>query len=381
SHGRVTVAWDSYRNGNYDIFMRSAVNGAWGAESPVAATLRYEAYPSIAYDPSGRLWVAYEEGGERWGKDFGAYETTGFSVYQGRAVRLIGFRPDGRALRTPDDPGSVMPGASEAHGPSGRVTSKTRQSDSDAWLDPNPSNAKDRAPNRAAANVVAPRNTMPRLHIDPSGRIWIAFRSSFPVWWNPVGTVWTEYVSSYDGKAWTGPIYLSHSGNTLDNRPALVSTGGELLVVGSSDGRRDFQRIQREQTKTPNNIGTWQRDPYNNDLYASTVSLAPAPGPVRAVETARPEAAGPTPAVKAERAAIAAMHSYRLDGLRLLRGDFHRHSEISMDGGNDGALVDQWRYIIDAAALDWVGCCDHDNGAGREYSWWYEQKLTDIYYS
>ena len=32
------------------------------------------------------------------------------------------------------------------------------------------------------------------------------------------------------------------------------------------------------------------------------------------------------------------------------------------------------------ASLDWVGCCDHDNGAGREYTWWITQKLTDIFY-
>jgi hypothetical protein len=62
--GRVTVAWDSYRNGNYDIFMRTASGpGSWGPETAVAATARYEAYPSLAYDSSGRLWVAYEEGG------------------------------------------------------------------------------------------------------------------------------------------------------------------------------------------------------------------------------------------------------------------------------------------------------------------------------
>ncbi|MGH9666607.1 MAG: hypothetical protein ACRD9L_19455, partial [Bryobacteraceae bacterium] len=347
STGRVTVAWDSYRNGNYDIFMRSTVNDTWGAESPVAAALRYEAYPSIAYDPSGRLWVAYEEGGERWGKDFGAYETTGLSVYQGRAVRLVAFRPDGRALKTPVDAGSVMPGAMVTNTPSARVNSTTRQNDSEAWLNPNPNDAKDRAPNRGAANVQAPRNSMPRLHIDSSGRIWIAFRSSFPLWWNPLGTVWTEYVASYDGKSWTGPIFLSHSDNVLDNRPALVSTNGELLMVGSSDGRRDFQRIEREEPKTPNNIATWRHDPYNNDLYASAISLTPAPGPVQAVEMARPEVAGVTPEVKAERAAIAAMHSYRINGLHPVRGDFHRHSEISMDGGNDGTLVDQWRYIID----------------------------------
>ena len=51
------------------------------------------------------------------------------------------------------------------------------------------------------------------------------------------------------------------------------------------------------------------------------------------------------------------------------------------DGGGDGAIVDQYRYTLDAGALDWVGCCDHDNGAGREYTWWLSQKLTDIFYS
>ena len=35
----------------------------------------------------------------------------------------------------------------------------------------------------------------------------------------------------------------------------------------------------------------------------------------------------------------------------------------------------------DAAGMDWVGCCDHDNGGWREYPWWITQKLTDIFYS
>src|SRR5262249_2800285 len=66
---RVSVAGDSYRNGNYDVFVRTATGpNAWGKETPLAASAAYEAYPSIAYDPAGTLWVAYEEGGERWGK-------------------------------------------------------------------------------------------------------------------------------------------------------------------------------------------------------------------------------------------------------------------------------------------------------------------------
>ncbi len=72
--------------------------GSWATEVPVAATARYEAYPSIAFDPSGRLWVAYEEGGRGWGKDFGAYSTTGVALYQGRAIKLRGLEPDGRLV-------------------------------------------------------------------------------------------------------------------------------------------------------------------------------------------------------------------------------------------------------------------------------------------
>ncbi len=78
------------------------------------------------------------------------------------------------------------------------------------------------------------------------------------------------------------------------------------------------------------------------------------------------------------------MRSYRVnpgsDVLQIMRGEFHRHTEISGDGGRDGPLIDAYRYMIDAAYMDWVGCCDHDNGAGHEYSWWIEQKLTDAYH-
>ena len=375
--GCVTVAWDSYRNNNYDIYMRTATNGSWAKEAPVAASARYEAYPSLAYDPQGRLWIAYEEGGERWGKDFGAYDTTGLALYQGRALRLIGFDRDGRALRTTADPGTVLPGT-----PAVRVDLRTRQSDAgDAWLKPDPENSKTRPDNVAARNMQAPRNTSPRLHIDSSGRIWLALRSSHPTWWNPIGTVWSEYVISYDGAQWTGPIFLTHADNILDNRPALVSTrAGELMVLGSADGRRQFHRIQQYATPT----GMTQNvpvDPFNNDLFENEVSLGPASASSGVAAAELPAASAPDPRDQPERAAVATLRDYRKGNLRIVRGEFHRHSEISMDGANDGSLLDQWRYAIDTGAMDWIGCCDHDNGAAREYSWWIEQKLTDVFFN
>jgi hypothetical protein len=126
-------------------------------------------------------------------------------------------------------------------------------------------------------------------------------------------------------------------------------------------------------------------DPYNNDLFANVIALAPGHGALPVKQGGAVQVSGVAARDRAENDAITRMRAYRVQSggsnLRIVRGEFHRHSEISMDGGFDGTLVDQWRYIIDAGGLDWVGCCDHDNGGGREYSWWIQQKLTDIYHA
>ena len=199
------------------------------------------------------------------------------------------------------------------------------------------------------------------------------------IWWNPLGTVWTEYVVSYDNGNCMAPVFLTHSDNLLDNRPALASpAAGRLLVVGSSDNRRQFHMANVTA------VADVVTDPYNNDLYANEIDLGPASGPV-AVKLGAAPASGVDPdvaqgSVGGGDASQASIQSAGGD-LRIIRGEFHRHSEVSTDGGNDGTLIDQWRYVLDAADMDWVGCCDHDNGGGREYSWWITQKLTDIFHA
>jgi hypothetical protein len=373
--GRVAVAWDSYRNGNYDVYARTYSADAWGQEIPVAATARYEAYPSIAYDLSGRLWIAYEEGGRGWGKDFGAYSTTGVALYQGRLVKLCGLEPNGSFVDLDASLDSVLLGA-----PNTRADRLGSQADSES-LDPNPGIALHRLPDaHLTVNNFpeAARNTLPRLAVDGSGRIWLAFRTPHPTWRSSIGTSWREYLVSFDGRDWTQPIFVNHTDNLLDNRPALVAVAnGKLLIVNSSDDRHDYSPTKTSASKNP------PPDSYNNDLWSGEVDLGPA---VRAIPVV---AAAPKlkPAVtfdNASTAAIQALHDYRGGpgkNLRIVRGEFHRHSEISLDGGNDGTLLDQWRYVLDAAAMDWVGCCDHDNGHGREYPWWITQKLTDVFYT
>ncbi|HEY2930921.1 MAG TPA: hypothetical protein VGK99_04180 [Acidobacteriota bacterium] len=372
--GQVTVAWDSYRSGNYDVYFRSFDSaGKPGAEQPAANTSRYEAYPTVAYDPSGRLWLAWEESDEAWGKDFGAYETTGIGLYQGRWIRLKVWQ-GGKAF-IPGNLDAVLPGV-----PDRKVDSNARQSDAHKDPQPDPSLAKNRPTSRIPVIPPRPLNSYPRLLSDRSGRIWLAYRTAHPIWWTALGTVWFENVVSFDGNSWSNPIFLNHSDNLLDNRPALAAGApGEVMIIRSSDSRQKFDASLRRSDIPAQQFGMRQ-DPYNNDLYASTIVLG------TSVSQARLEAApgeDPGTNMPAGRSNVRALREYRarVDGVeyRIVRGEFHRHTEISMDAGRDGSIWDAWRYALDAAALDWIGCCDHDNGFGREYSWWTTQKLTDIF--
>ena len=149
------------------------------------------------------------------------------------------------------------------------------QTDTESF-DPNPENAPKRLPDSGATNNLrASKNTLPRLAIDASGRFWLAFRTAHPIWWSPLGTVWSEELVSFDGKDWSKPIFLNHSDNLLDNRPALVSiANGKLLIVNSSDGRRNFQVSQTALNPLGMNPDV-PLDRYENDLWSDLIDLGP----------------------------------------------------------------------------------------------------------
>ena len=159
--GEVAIAWDSYRKGDYDVYLRTYdARGGRERSRTVAATRSYEAYPSLAYDPSGRLWVGWEESDEGWGKDWGSYDTGGIALYQGRWIRLKVFQ-DGQAYEG-GDIGAVLPGV-----PNARVDSTARQGDLHYGFQPDARLVKMRLPNGGGTEgpVPPPRplNTMPRL--------------------------------------------------------------------------------------------------------------------------------------------------------------------------------------------------------------------------
>jgi len=374
-NGEVAISWDTYDKGDYDVYLRRArFTDQIGLDDPIpiAATVNFEARSSLAYDSQNRLWIAYEVAGSRWGKDFGAYDTTGIPLYGPHTIQvrcLIG----NDLYSTSDDVANVLPGTSNGglFQPTTRGTFPTQ---------PDPTLVQKRTPNNGIGPAAGPRNTFPRLATDSDGTVYLAFRepagggfSSSNATGISVGSIWTSAMVYFDGSQWRGPSVIGDSDAVNDNRPSILALGpGHLLMAQAMDHRL---------SPLPN--GTPQLDGVNSDIFALDVPI------IRTQQSPQLQRIGqvtpdPPDALAASEAAAAALNqSYRptVNGqqLQLIRGDFHRHSELSFDGGRDGPLIDSYRYFIDASTLGWVGCCDHDNGGSREYSWWLLQKFTDAY--
>lgn len=334
--GSVYVAWDTYDKGDFDVWIRRVAGEEWPAAlssgrleargvQPVAASLRYEARPSLAVDRQERVWIAYEDANERWSKDSGFLVPGGTRIYaQGRGTMVACL--DGGVLKQPaQQPFEGLPPAER--------------------------NFK----------------SFPRLAVDGSGAVWLVARHRQTNMRYPVGTVWFGVATRYDGERWARPVFIPESDGLLDNRPALVRLpAGDLALLYNTDSRQ-----HRE-------VGF-----VTNDLCAAYLSRDPSPVREAQLVPIRMEKITEESTTIRERADVQRLRAHRITAgpatYRILRGEFHRHTDISQDGQGDGALTDMYRYALDAANVDWLGCGDHDNGNGREYPWWITQKLADIY--
>jgi hypothetical protein len=341
SKGKVYVAFDTYTSGSYDVHLWVLDgNAAPGEPIPIATSPRFEARPSIAVDRQDRVWIAYEDAEPNWGKDFGSRwkgkSGVPFYVMRNVAVRCLA---DGQLMQVP------------AVG--------SQRIDTDMLV------------GRGAAGSGL-RLSFPRLATDNAGRVWLAFRRHPAV--NGAGERWASFACSFDGQKWRPEVSLPNSENLMDNRPALAPlTNGGLLVMYSSDGRTAGTNTARE-----------------NNLQAA---LLVADGDMTPLNLAPARAAGDgkiiDPVHPNEQDEIRRIREFRVTAgakrYQLLRGEFHRHTEISAHRDQDGPFEEIWRYGLDVARMDWIGPGDHDNGIGPsgmtlEYTWWLTQKQIDMYH-
>ncbi|MBL8218310.1 MAG: hypothetical protein JNL62_03740, partial [Bryobacterales bacterium] len=375
SNGEIAVSWDTYDKGDYDVMLRRMRwEGSQVRMQPAQAAANsrnFEARSSIAYDAKNRLWIAYEASDTQWGKDFGAYETTGIALYQNHNLKVKCF--DGnRAMETSGALDEALVGSPAAAGEARRRAAAQAGGKSL----PNPELVKLRQPSATPQPPPLPMNSFPRLAADGDGGVYLSYRAATNAR-GPMGSTWLQQVARLRGDQWDGPIAIPETDYWLDNRAAMaITASGNLMLISGTDHRMTASRARRRAAANSDAAGV-----INADLIAAELAFSPAPAPQLKAASTIP--AAPDPSVTAEREQVALMRNYRATigsaPLQLLRGEFHRHTEMSGDGGRDGPLIDAYRYMIDAAYMDWGGCCDHDNGGGREYSWWIQQKLTDAY--
>ena len=339
SKGNLLVAYDSYQKGNYDVLLQVVTVAGKDREAvhtksvqPVAATPKFEARPSIAVDKHNRAWIAYEEADANWGKDYGLRWTgkSGAPFYLNRKI----------AVRVVEN--------GEVKQPKGEVPAEAIESGQETTA-------------QGGARV---RMSMPRLVADDAGRVWLLYRRHSLR--TGAGELWTSFATYHWGQGWARAVPIPNSEGFIDNRPALARlASGGLVTVYSTDYRANMTANARE-----------------NDLQACVLSGDLEPEALVLV-AADPTAGKADPVHPDETADIQRTRDYRVQAggktYQLLRGEFHRHTELSSHRDQDGPFEEIWRYGLDVAHLDWIGPGDHDNGQ-REYPWWLTQKQVDFYH-
>jgi len=333
SKGNVWVAWDSHRNGNYDIYLRRLSAAGNGPEQPVAHSPLFQAHASVTVDNQDRVWLAWDESGANWGKDWSHEDPwRGNVLYSDRKIRVAIL--DGSRLRQP------------AAGVESAI------------------------PLRYNRYVHSPK-----IRSTADGRIWLALQirtlsgnNRLDYW--AAGGRWEHFLTALEGSRWIPVLPLLQSSSRPESPLDFSASGGRLRLAWTSDNR----------PAVGNNYGPMKTPPHSV-LAASLTGEGSAPAPVLAdwvdpvvrPATVHSNEPGDVSRIRSYRAAI------RSSQLQIVRGDFHRHTEISGDGSGDGSVEDYFRYMIDAAAMDTGIIGDHNAGNDNEYTWWRTEKAIDLY--
>jgi hypothetical protein len=179
------------------------------------------------------------------------------------------------------------------------------------------------------------------------------------------GGRWESFVTRLEGDRWVPAIALPSSVGRNGMRMGIAASADFLHAVWPTDNR------------------VWPGVKYGDlDVHSARIPLTGGQSRlVGAVRSTSPAAASVHPAEAADTARI---RDYRINSggktYRILRGDLHRHTELSHDGAGDGSLEDLYRYALDAAAMDYAHVADHQMGVDEEYNWWITQKSNDLYF-
>ena len=333
--GSLYLAWDSYRDGNYDVFFRHVrPDGTADEIEQVTKSPRFEAHPSLAVDGQGRPWLAWDESGANWGKDWTHEDIyRGTTLYTNRSIR-VAIKDGGEWKEGPDF--------------SAAVPDRLRR----YW-------------------------ELPHLAADSNGRIWAMFQirtsaiNNREDFWC-AGGLWDLYLTTVENGVWQPAAIIPDSTGRPETPFQITAAGPRVFMTWALDGRQYGKIVPGFQSKTM----------VHYDVDMASASRPGASGQVQLAAFTQRTGQAPVNEPN-EKEDVARIRAYRtsVNGTeyRILRGDFHRHSEISNDGSGDGSIEDYYRYNLDAASMDTGILTDHNMGGDAEYSWWRTEKSYDLF--
>ncbi|MEM1443838.1 MAG: hypothetical protein AAGF67_15940, partial [Verrucomicrobiota bacterium] len=331
------IVFDSYRTGDFDLYLtRVSIDGSVSDPVALAQTDRYEARGEAATSLDGKsLWVAYEDGIVRWGKDLGSeWRSKGGGLHHDRQLKVIRVDLETNEIEKVADITALLP---------------------DLVADPQ--------------SVGTGAIDVPEVLVDGEGHPWVFFRYCL---FNSPG-YWQLAYARLDPETgdWTKPEVFAKSSYCLDRRSpvALHPKDGSIAVAYASDLRKSKQA---------------------GDTGIFLAKLNPAeerpsvgPMPFDLVQEA-PSLLKPyndTPERDRDD-----HHTWEINGesYQLVWGDVHRHTDFSnCRTTDDGCIVEHFRYAIEAGGLDFLGTSDHTEVGKRytAYEWWQSQKLADLFHN
>lgn len=322
---RTLFAWDSYSTGAYQIWFRDWPNAA----ERVTVGANFSVRPSLAVSPEGKVVAAWEESDALWGKDFAFLaDRRGTVLYKNRRIGMAVRENNGWRGLTGDPAESLPEGA------------------------------------RRFAQ-------QPRIVFDAGGRLHLVFRcrtfaatARIDNW--AAGGRWETFLTRREGDRWMPAILMPSSEGRNGMRAAVAMDRDKVVVAWPTDRRAFPQGVYGDL-----------------DIYSARLAAVGAPSTLstEVMPATVTGEANPQPNEQADVDRIRA-HRVELNGktYRIVRGDLHRHTELSTDGAGDGSLDDLYRYALDAAQMDYAHVADHQMGNNEEYNWWITQKSNDVYF-
>ncbi len=338
--GELSVVWDAYDGTSFSVRAQRKRGDAWSEAIKVTDSEVLEARASAAYDAKGRLFVAWEEGGPRWGKEYrnfqdGAPTITDArgGVHRFRYTRLAEVGADGGVKRI------AVPMPSFAHG---------RERD-------------DMRPGTERLGVFYER---PQLTVDAKDRLWLVNRHFFfPAASTSAPRIishkeegWRLYARCLVDGRWSDAVGLEPTQRDGVQRLSLLS-GQNGFTAAWTVGRTHRGNPSAERGVALSRVAWSDRLKWSEPGKEEPgVSATPSNGPGRRAPHFAPTVVGGKE-------------------YKVYLGDLHRHTDLSLCRVYfDGSLDDIYRYGIEAVEHDFMGVTDHcrdiANGQAASQLWW-----------